>query len=57
MADDLMGCLPLVLLFPLGAGIGYLVAGDIGALWGSGIGMVLGVALIGLLISCMHRRR
>ena len=52
-----MGCLPLLLLFPLGAGVGYLVAGAIGALWGAGIGVVLGALLMGLLISFMRRRR
>ena len=33
-----MGCLPLLLLFLLGTLIGYLVDGDTGMLWGSGIG-------------------
>ena len=52
-----MGCLPLLLLFPLGAGIGYLVAGNIGALWGAGIGVALGGVLMGLLMRLMRRRR
>ena len=52
-----MGCLPLLLLFPLGAGIGYLVADEIGALWGAGIGVALGVVLMGLLIKFLRRRR
>src|SRR3546814_9720779 len=33
----LMGCLPVLLLFPLGAGVGYLIGGDVGALWGAGL--------------------
>lgn len=52
-----MGCLPVLLLFPLGAGIGYLVAGDLGALWGAGIGVTLGALLMGLVIRFMRRHR
>lgn len=40
-----MGCLPLPILFLLGCGIGYAVAGQVGALWGGGAGLVAGVAL------------
>ncbi|MEO7051050.1 MAG: hypothetical protein ABI128_05235 [Rhodanobacter sp.] len=47
----------MLLLFPLGAGVGYLVAGDIGALWGAGAGVALGALLMGLLIRFMRRRR
>lgn len=50
-----MGCLPILLLFPLGAGIGYLIAGESGALWGAGA--VLGLLLTGLLIRAMRQRR
>ncbi|MET0331601.1 MAG: hypothetical protein ABW154_09220 [Dyella sp.] len=39
-----MGCLPLPLLFLLGAGIGYMIARQDGALWGAGIGLLLGLA-------------
>ena len=52
-----MGCLPVLLLFPLGAGIGYLVAGELGMLWGAGIGVMLGLLLMGLLIRAMRQRR
>lgn len=52
-----MGCLPVLLLFPLGAGIGYLVAGERGALWGAGIGVTCGLVLMGLLIRAMRQRR
>jgi len=51
-----MGCLPVLLLFPLGAGVGYLVGGDVGALWGAGLGVVLGLLLMGLLIRAMRHR-
>jgi hypothetical protein len=52
-----MGCLPVLLLFPLGAGVGYLVGGDVGALWGAGIGVGLGLLLMGLLIRALRLRR
>jgi chromate transport protein ChrA len=50
-----MGCLPLLLLFPLGFGIGYLIAGPRGALWGAGIGVLLGVLAMGLFIKALRR--
>ncbi len=52
-----MGCLPVLLLFPLGAGVGYVVGDDAGALWGAGIGVVLGLLLMGLLIRAMRQRQ
>ena len=52
-----MGCLPVLLLFPLGTGLGYLVGGDLGALWGAGIGVLLGLLLMGLLIRAMRQRQ
>jgi hypothetical protein len=52
-----MGCLPLLLLFPLGFGIGYLVAGAIGGLWGAGIGFVLGVLTMAMFIKALRGRR
>ncbi len=42
-----MGCLPLIAALLLGAGLGYLVAGPTGALWGTGIGLLLGVLAAG----------
>jgi hypothetical protein len=51
-----MGCLPVLLLFPLGAGLGYLAGGDVGALWGADIGVVLGLLLMGLLIRAVRQR-
>lgn len=52
-----MGCLPLPILFVLGFLIGRAVAGNSGALWGAGIGLVLGIALGGLFIMLIRRRR
>ena len=52
-----MGCLPILLLFPLGAGVGYLIAGPIGALWGAGIGLVVGFALMSVFIKALRERR
>lgn len=52
-----MGCLPLLLLFPLGFGVGYLIAGDAGALWGAGIGLLLGLLAMGLFIKALRGRR
>jgi hypothetical protein len=52
-----VGCLSILLLFPPGAGIGYLLAGDIGALWGAGIGVVLGVLLMAMLLRFLRRHR
>jgi hypothetical protein len=52
-----MGCLPILLLFPLGFGIGYLTGGDRGALWGAGIGFAIGVLLMMLFIKALRGRR
>jgi len=52
-----MGCLPILLLFPLGFGIGYLVAGDIGGLWGAGAGFLLGVLTMILFVKALRGRR
>ncbi|MEO9214522.1 MAG: hypothetical protein ABI227_02565 [Rhodanobacter sp.] len=52
-----MGCLPLLLLFPLGFGIGYLVAGATGSLWGAGIGFLLGVLAMVMFIKALRGRR
>ena len=51
-----MGCLPLLLLFPLGFGVGYLVAGETGALWGAGIGFLLGVLAMMTLVKALRGR-
>lgn len=52
-----MGCLPLPILFVLGFLIGKAVAGSSGALWGAGVGLVLGLLLAGLFIALVRRRR
>lgn len=52
-----MGCLPVILLFVIGTGAGWLFAGQAGALWGAGIGIVAG-ALAGLaLLAVLHHVR
>ena len=50
-----MGCLPMLLLFPLGCGVGYLVAGERGALWGAGIGFLLGLLAMALFIKALRK--
>lgn len=52
-----MGCLPLLLLFPLGCGVGYLIHGQTGALWGAGVGFLLGLLTMGWFIKAMRGRR
>ncbi|WP_199909848.1 hypothetical protein [Rhodanobacter thiooxydans] len=52
-----MGCLPILLLFPLGFGVGYLLAGNSGALWGTGIGLLLGLLSMALFIKALRGRR
>jgi hypothetical protein len=52
-----VGCLPLPILFVLGFLIGRAVAGNNGALWGAGIGLVVGLLLGGLFVMLIRRRR
>ncbi len=52
-----MGCLPILLLFPLGFGIGYLFDGPTGALWGTGTGLLLGLLLLALFVRALRSRR
>lgn len=52
-----MGCLPMLLLFPLGFGVGYLIAGDIGGLWGAGAGFVLGLLAMVVFVKALRSRR
>lgn len=49
-----MGCLPVPLFFLAGLGIGYAVAGQTGALWGAGIGLVVGLVGMAVLIKAMR---
>ena len=51
-----MGCLPLPLLFLLGCGIGWLVAGRSGAAWGAIAGALLGTAAMAWFLRAMRRR-
>jgi hypothetical protein len=50
-----MGCLPLPILFVLGALIGRYVDGDNGMLWGSGIGLLLGIVSAGVFVWLIRR--
>jgi len=52
-----VGCLPVPLLFLLGFGLGYAIDGQRGAMWGAGIGLVLGLAGMGWLVVLLRRRR
>jgi len=52
-----VGCLPLPILFVLGFLIGRAVAGNSGALWGAGLGLVAGLVLGGIFVMLLRRRR
>jgi hypothetical protein len=52
-----MGCLPIPIVFLLGVAIGYFGWGDRGALWGAGIGLLLGIALTGVFVAMLRRRQ
>ena len=52
-----MGCLPMLLLFPLGFGIGYLMAGDTGGLWGAGVGFLSGWLAMAAFVKALRARR
>lgn len=52
-----MGCLPLPLLFVLGAFIGRAFWGNTGMLWGSGIGLLLGLVSAGVFIWLVRRNK
>lgn len=49
-----MGCLPVPLFFLLGAGIGYVVDRQPGAVWGAGIGLVLGLVGMAVLVRALR---
>jgi hypothetical protein len=50
-----VGCLPLPILFLLGAFIGRAFWGNNGMLWGSGIGLALGLLSVSVFIWLMRR--
>lgn len=52
-----MGCLPVMLLFVAGFGIGFLFDGRTGALVGAGVGLLVGVLVAGLFTHMMRGRR
>jgi hypothetical protein len=45
------------LVLPTGFGIGYLIGGNLGDLWGAGIGLLLGVLLMVAFIKALRGRR
>lgn len=49
-----MGCLPIPLFFLVGVGIGYAAAGERGALWGAGAGLVVGLIGMAALLKAMR---
>lgn len=49
-----MGCLPVPLFFLAGIGIGYAVDSQTGALWGAGIGLLVGLLAMAALIKAMR---
>ncbi|GAB3791712.1 hypothetical protein [Dyella agri] len=57
LAKTFMGCLPIPILFVLGVLAGEWLGGDRGALWGAGIGLLLGVILFGIFIVKLRQRR
>jgi len=52
-----MGCLPIPLFFLVGFGVGYVVDGQSGALWGAGIGLLVGLVSTGVMIRALRGRR
>ncbi|HET7267846.1 MAG TPA: hypothetical protein VFJ15_07020 [Oleiagrimonas sp.] len=50
-----MGCLPIIVLFVLGTGLGWWLNGATGAVWGAGIGIAVGIAA-GLALVYVLRR-
>jgi uncharacterized membrane protein (DUF485 family) len=52
-----MGCLPVPLLFLAGFSLGWLANGSTGALWGAGIGLLLGLFAMAWLVRAIRGRR
>lgn len=50
-----MGCLPIPLFALIGFGIGYLIDARTGALWGGGLGLLIGVAGTAVVVRAMRR--
>jgi hypothetical protein len=57
LQETAMGCLPLIVLFVLGALIGHVFWGDNGLLWGCGIGLVLGLLSTGVFLWLLRREQ
>ena len=52
-----MGCLPIIALFLLGTGVGWLLDGGQGALWGAATGIALGLLATLVLGAVLRRAR
>lgn len=52
-----MGCLPLIVALLAGTGIGYLVAGPAGALWGFGCGLLAGILAAAAFAAFLRRSK
>lgn len=52
-----MGCLPILLFLPLGGGVGYVLGGEPGAVWGAGIGLLVGLLGAAIFIKALRGRR
>jgi hypothetical protein len=50
-----MGCLPIPLFALIGFAIGHLIDARMGALWGGGVGLLIGVAGTALVVRAMRR--
>lgn len=54
---NVVGCLPLPVLFVLGVVIGNAFWGNNGALWGAGIGLALGLILTGWFVALLRGKK
>jgi|GEM_PF-669771 len=54
---NVVGCLPLPVLFVLGVIIGNAFWGNTGALWGAGIGLALGLVFTGWFVALLRGKK
>lgn len=50
-----MGCLPIIILFVLGTGVGWWLDGATGAVWGAGVGIAIGIVAGSILVFMLRR--